>query len=322
MSLDPLQQRVVNLIKPLIPPDAEERVSRAFKQWNQIIRDHIRNATGLKLSDGDRARSIPVKIVEGFSPELARLIDENDDPILWRLIIGQPKIGAMMEGTNFLLKAWDEIALWPKLPSQWKTMQMPLQRANEFGNALQKLAIAERLRQNIKNINRDILGAYFCNTNIRIELYWIPIAMVAAMLNVRIEDLTLVVLTHELSHGYTHLGKDIDGSTWAARGFRDSEVSVIEGLAQFYTHIIMDSIATRTPGPKAAYESFLELQSGPYLVHKEWLSESPDRTREIVRFALVAARNRKVVEYSDWKQLIVESRGSLLKRIRSDVNEP
>ena len=69
-----LQDRVTDIIKPLIPPDAEERVNRSFKQWNQIIRDHIRTETGLKLSDGDNRFAIPVRVIRGFPVTLAQRV--------------------------------------------------------------------------------------------------------------------------------------------------------------------------------------------------------------------------------------------------------
>lgn len=313
MTQDPLQERTATLIKPLIPPDAEERVSRAFKQWNQIIREHIRSATGLKLSDGDSTRSIPVKVADGFPVKLARLIDQNADPVLWRLIIGQPKIGGLVEGAQFLLQEWERIEDWPKLPAKWKRMKKPLERSANFGIALQNLAIAEKVRKEIKKIDEDILGAYFYAKDCKVELYWIPIAMVAAMTDVRIEDLTLVVLIHELAHGYTHLGSDIDGGQWDTHGFGQSSREVLEGLAQFYTHVITDSIATRTPGPQVAYEALLKLQSGPYLVHQAWLKRAPQRTGEIVRFTMVAARNQGSIDYPTWKRLMVKSSASLVK---------
>jgi hypothetical protein len=52
MNDEALQNRATKIIQPLVPPDAEKRVNRSYKQWNQIIRDHIRTETGLKLSDG------------------------------------------------------------------------------------------------------------------------------------------------------------------------------------------------------------------------------------------------------------------------------
>jgi hypothetical protein len=307
-----LQERTTQLIEPLIPSDAEERVFRAFKQWNQIVREHIRNATGLKLSDADGARSIPVKVVKGFPQQFAELIDQNADPVLWRLIIGQPKIGSLVEGSQFLLEAWDEIEQWPKLPAKWRRMKRSLEKSKDFGLALQKLTIAEQVRKQIKKIDKDILGAYFFNSP-HVELYWIPIAMVAAMIDVRIEDLTLVVLIHELAHGYSHIGRDIDGGQWNTKGFGDSCPEVLEGLAQFYTHVITESMENRTPGPKAAYERFLEMQSGPYLTHKTWLKRETSRVGEIVRFTMVAARNTGSVDHKTWKRLMTRTSGNLVK---------
>ena len=42
MNDNALQNRTTEIIKPLVPPDAEERVNRSFKQWNHVVRDHIR----------------------------------------------------------------------------------------------------------------------------------------------------------------------------------------------------------------------------------------------------------------------------------------
>src|SRR5262249_48106611 len=77
-----LQNQAEKIIRPLIPSDAEQRVSRAWKQWNQIIRDHIRSETGLKLSEGDTRYSIPVQVVDGLPLTLAKLIEKCHDPVV------------------------------------------------------------------------------------------------------------------------------------------------------------------------------------------------------------------------------------------------
>src|SRR5271169_4975095 len=92
------------------------------------------------------------------------------------------------------------------------------------------------------------------------------------MMGVAIEDLTVVVLTHELAHAYTHLGRDIDGARWGDEEFDKSALEVREGLAQFYTEVICEQLAPRTPGFLAAFQALLSLQSPPYLVHRAWLS--------------------------------------------------
>src|SRR4029077_10395808 len=41
-----------------------------------------------------------------------------------------------------------------------------------------------------------------------------------------VEDLTVVVLTHELAHAYTQLGADIEGRRWAAPLFAKAEIAL------------------------------------------------------------------------------------------------
>jgi len=312
---DILQERAIQVIKPLIPADAEERVGRSFKQWNQVIREHIRNETGLKLAEGDSRYAIPVKVVEGFPLKLAKLIGGRDDPILWRLIVGQPKLGGIVEGLSFLLPHWPAFEKWPALPANAKDCEAALHWTLEVATALQQASLTKQVRDQIIAIDEDILGVYrFTPQASSVELYWMPIAMVAAMLDVRIEDLTLVVLAHELAHGYTHIGRDIDGTKWDFNGFAKSEVGVIEGLAQFYTQVVTQRIAGRTPGAKTAYDQLLTLQSGPYLVHKEWLKDDTRQRGESVRFAMISARNRGAIKYADWVLLLNETNKALKTR--------
>ncbi|MGH9837856.1 MAG: hypothetical protein ACREEM_03640 [Blastocatellia bacterium] len=304
--MNALEERAASIIKPLIPPDAEERVKRAFNQWNQIIREHIRNETGLKLSDGGGKYSIPIRVVTGFPDKLAKLIDDYDDRVLWLLILGQPKLGGVIEGLTFLLSHWDQLEQWGKLPDQARNGKANLQTSQQIVNALQQAALAEKVREQIKAINEDILGAYFYpeGKGYWIELYWMPIAMLAAMLDVRIEDLTLVVLAHELAHGYTHLGRDIEGGFWRDTAFQQTDLNIKEGLAQFYTQVVTTKIAERIPGPKQAYEKLLALQNGPYIVHQNWLGGRSRRIGEAIRFALIAVRNREVVNYDLWLKML------------------
>lgn len=265
MNDNALQNRAAEVIKPLVPPDAEERVNRSFKQWNQIVRDHIRTEPGLKLSDGDSRFAIPVRVVRGFPMTLARLIDQYRDPVMWRLIVGQPKLGGLVRGLEFLLGTWDQFETWPLLPDVAKDGKAFLVRALTIASTLQQVAMTDKVVQQMKAIHEDILGVYRFQPGQGwfVELFWLPIAMVAAMLDVAIEDLTVVVLIHELAHGYTHVGRDIDGASWSDTGFGESELAVVEGLAQFYTEVITERLTARTPGLYQAFESLLKLQSGP-----------------------------------------------------------
>jgi hypothetical protein len=313
-----LQDRAVRIIQPLIPRDAEDRVSRAFRQWNQIVREHIRNETALRLTDGDARTAIPVRVVEGFPLPLANLIDGYRDRVLWRLILGQQKLGGIIEGLNFFLEGWAEFESWPRLPEIARNGQDCLERTRDIAAVLQQLAVIEEVRQKMKQFSQDILGVYRFGkaTGWQIELYWMAIAMVAAMLDVRLEDLTVVVLAHELTHGYTHLGRDIDGDQWEDGDFRKADLSIIEGLAQFYTETVVTRMEGRVPGPKMAYERLLNMQSGPYLAHREWLKADTPQKGEIVRFAMVMARRNSVQAKDEWQSLVNAAKQELGSRGR------
>ena len=302
-----LSMEAERIIRPLIPKDSEERVKRSFRQWNQIVREHIRTETGLKLSEGESRFSIPVRVIEGFPDALARLITESNDPILWRLIVGLPKLGYAIEGLQYLKESWQELMQWPLLPDAASQGGPSITANLNIVRELQRLINQEKIVKQFLSLREDILGSYHYNFLARIslvELYWMPIAMVAGMLDVKIEDLTVVVLIHELTHGYTHIGRDIDGNVWDDHGYSDSEKAVIEGLAQYYTNAITDHMSTRAPGAKEAFERGLALQGAAYHSHEEWLTDAPSQRGEIIRFALLAARNMGKVKYSEWKSLL------------------
>ena len=114
--MDQLQQRAIKLIEPLISSDAQERVTPTVKHFHQTVRDHIRTETGLRLADVQGTGIIAVRVVDGFSVQLAGLIDRRQDRVLWRLIIGQPKLPKLrgvVEGLSFWLEDWSEFEIWP-----------------------------------------------------------------------------------------------------------------------------------------------------------------------------------------------------------------
>jgi hypothetical protein len=307
--MDDLQQRAIRLIEPLIPPDAQDRVERTVKQFNHIVREHIRTETGLRLADAQGTGTIPIRVVAGFPAKLAELIDRHQDQVLWRLIIGQPKLGGIVDGLNYLLPGWPEFEEWLNLPSVAKGSEPALARTRDVAAALQGLAVTKKVLDELKEIHEDVLGVYRFAKRLApaIEIYWMANALVAGALGVRIEDLAVVTLAHELAHGYTHQGRDIDGLSWQDDGFAKSALEVKEGLAQFYTAVVAEKLASRAPAVHSAYVRLLDLQTGPYLVHMKWLEGTPKQRGETVRFVLLQARNFGVVTHDKWNGLLTET---------------
>lgn len=308
-----LQQRAIALIKPLIPPDAEERVNRAYKEFRQIVRTHIRSETRLTLADEDSRDNVPVKIVDGFPTRIAQLIDSNQDRTLWRLILALPKLGGIIDGLGLLVENWDEFERWLELPPAVQGSKPSLDKSIEVAKALQALAVTKKIFEQLKEINEDILGVYRFGDREgpRVEIFWMAHALFAGAFGLRIEDLTVVTLAHELSHAYTHIGRDIDGKAWIEPGFGKSDLAVVEGLAQFYTLAVAEKLNIRAPGVLPAFKKLLEFQSAPYKAHEDWLKASPKQRGESVRFAMLRARSIGKIANPDWLAMLDETKKTL-----------
>ena len=158
-----------------------------------------------------------------------------------------------------------------------------------------------RLTQAILGAGGDALGRYIyrdlrpnrprTERVPRIELYWQMIGFVANQLDATVQDLTIVVLSHEQSHAYTHLGYDANGCAWELESFHRSELGLVEGLAQYYTARIVGALRSEYPGAYEAYFRLLEEQDGEYLTHLDWVKSS---TPEAVRLAMRRERSERV----------------------------
>ena len=115
---------------------------------------------GLRLADSQGTGTISIRVVAGFPAKLAELIDRHQDRVLWRLIIGQPKLGGIVEGLNFLLPDWPEFEEWLNLPSVAKGSEPALVRTRDVAAALQGLAVTKKVLDELKEIHEDVLGVY------------------------------------------------------------------------------------------------------------------------------------------------------------------
>ena len=110
-------------------------------------------------------------------------------------------------------------------------------------------------------------------------LFWLPIGIFAVMNRIPIEAMTVVVLAHELAHAYTHLGHDIDGLDWRTDEFAGTHIAVIEGLAQFYTHIVGGNLSSLIPAAQTAFDTLLQRQHPIYRTHETWIAEAGAHSR-------------------------------------------
>jgi hypothetical protein len=99
-----------------------------------------------------------------------------------------------------------------------------------------QLANVEKLdlTQVILEVNQDVMGmftfssiegktGYLRSYGTGICLYWGVIGLVARLLGLSVEGLTIKVLAHEYAHAYTHLGFDRSGKRWSGFDYSRSQ---------------------------------------------------------------------------------------------------
>lgn len=288
-----------------IDPKFRERVELAMKDWNQADREALRTQTGLRMTLGDERQVVKVTVRDGLPVPLENLTAKFPDPIQWQLILHQQDLAAGVRSIGVLRKNLEAVNSWlDAVPS-------PERARNLYGaeNLLQ--TILQRLEQNpllqeLYAIEADVLGAYHFKLTIpAVTLHWMVIGLVASNLGLSVEALTVVTLTHELAHAYTHVGRDTDGEIWPTVGFAGSNLTVVEGLAQYYTEAVMNRFAPRFPEGLRAFNVLLKKQPPPYTQYMKWFSPE-SRHGEVLRACLIDSRQKGQVTLPDFDSLLAE----------------
>jgi hypothetical protein len=306
-----------------ISSDTRERVAQAYKVNNALIRETMRSETRLRFSPsssiGERHEESRVSVAVdkvGYPETIGNKAIMDSQQLAALLALWRPDLTKLRESATNIVKM---------LETQWRILsRIPeiQQKAHAVPDAK---GLVERLLQELLHfdlvkevlaVHEDILGHYFYDaqeggigdtpqrTGNRIVLYWGVIGLIAQTLGVSTEGLTIVVLTHELAHAFSHLGFDIDGRRWTGQRMAKSETSLIEGLAQYYTALVLKRLETRLGDAYKAFTELLEKQPAPYQSHSSWLEMA---SPEAVRAVLVACRRAPNVTLAGFEeQLCIE----------------
>ncbi|RPH52313.1 MAG: hypothetical protein EHM85_03435 [Desulfobacteraceae bacterium] len=288
--------RFIDELLNTVPPQTEEKVERAKTRFNQNIRKALRRETGVGLAyqledEKKNSVNIAISVVSGYPEAVLKKQETSDHPQLAKIIARwKPEIESMQYVLQFFnsniipairkSNCSDEIS-----ESEESAIRTSEELSTNLLSIIQKYDIVDW----ILKIDADVLGAYFFKRPAHIELYWAVIGLVAQSIGKSVEDLTVVVLAHELAHAYTHLGADIDGSRWHTQEFAQAEHPLREGLAQYYTRLVCQRLAFQMPDSLGTYEKLLQHQPEAYKSHEPWIKEySPEE----LRIALLEMRRK------------------------------
>jgi len=301
-----LEQMLSGLLRRSLG-DVRESVFHSVKRWNLQLRDLLRSELALRLNTADDRRSVRIHTVDGLPAPMLAVAQNYPTSAEWWALLNLPKMKITAAFLPELARTLED--LLPDSPASSPEARNWVEGTGDVVSYLQQRTEKLGLLTALTSIDRDVLGAYFFRVP-EVQLYWVVIGLFASMVDVPVEDLTVVVLIHELAHAYTHQGKDIDAESWDTAAFSRADLRIVEGIAQFYTQVVCERLAAVTPGPLTAFKKLLELQPDQYRVHQEW-TRGEERAGEITRACLIATRSRRICTYDEYVDQ--------LERIRKEI---
>lgn len=292
----------------------KKEVIRAKDKYNLKVRSVIADKTGLSLTrrtkdiytkqiDNLDKANIPIKVVDSVPLNLQELFDKYDNNHI-ELLLHYRRMKRSASELEFQINKYSNFSQFHDQSVKVEELNNAIKHLHKLINEVENSGILEA----IKEIGPDLLGAYSSSDN-RVELYWLCIGLCNILYNLPIEDFTLVVLIHELVHGYTHMGFDKDGNNWNDYDFNRADLKIVEGFAQFYTEMLCRDYFDQAT---KAFNSLLTNQSTEYTAYKNWFREKETDKYEKARRLLLGTRKNRIVEYDEFRDY--------LEKIKDDFN--
>ena len=269
----------------LVVPGCDEAVERAVSLWNQRVRTQLAAETGFQL----KGRQVSIHVVSGLPPPLAERL--AGDVGIEAVMLNRPLLEAVAGGAAFMAGARDLVRNRDGT-TVGSAQPRELDNVRDTASAWLEWADENDVSKRFGEIAEDVFGAYMFRKQ-QVLIFWLPLGIFAAMHQIPIEAMTVVVLAHELAHAYTHLGCDIDGLDWPMDDFVGSHIAVIEGLAQFYTYIVCRNLRGLLPVAQTTFDTLLGRQHEIYRTHEEWMAQAGGHSGEVVRIGMVEGRRAK-----------------------------
>ncbi len=308
--------RVTDLIKQL-PTTTQREVLDCYKRYGVGVREAIAKAIRLPLSWSNKEEgeawtcSCSVEIDKiGYPTVIERITIDDKFALAANLQLWLPSLCGFRDRATEMIELSSRRTLTELTAIDIPGFSKNVKDSRAIADELIKQAAVEQfdLSEIILEVNQDVLGVFFFDSSedgsryrrkysTQICLYWGVIGLVARLLGVSVEGLTITVLAHEYAHAYTHLGFDRSGGRWAGGAFGASEHELVEGLAQYWAAIALERLESRLPEALHAYKILLPKQPDAYRAHQPWLEQySPDT----VAAALIRLRPNGALEYEEF----------------------
>ena len=320
-----------------VAPEVRVTVQRTRDRTRSVLQEALRAECRLAMQtpkelDEHRAGArVPVEIAPGCPSAFLEMEFDWETELIELLIPYRSSLMAVSSGAEELLNLCEILTKGPAYSVLEPVPTPEIRATSDFATKCLKILKDRDPIQRILLVESDVLGEYryeikpphadrtFFDEGIgevdddtminpaHIRLYWAVIGFFAKWTGWRVEDLTIVVLAHELAHAYTQLGSDIDGRRWPASIFSRTDTALKEGLAQYYTDRVLRRLRQRYGGARDVFYRLLEEQPQPYQTHKKW----KDHTPESVRLAMLQMRRWRKTTLNEFTRFLSEAQNQL-----------
>jgi hypothetical protein len=285
-----------------VSPEVEKRVKDTRERTQSVLRDALRSECRLVFKtqeDTDENRigaTVPVEVAPGHPEVLQGFEYPEDYRIALTLARYRNDLEAANAGVPQLLMLHADLLKIGAHQFIRPDTQEAVKHVSDWVRSLLEILENKDPLKRILAFNEDILGVYAYSTRsyddsqpnkATIRLYWGIIGLVSEMIGCSVDDLTIVVLTHELAHAYTQIGADIEGRRWKSSLFAKADVELKEGLAQYYTERVLIRFRNKYPRALEVFYQLSKKQHAAYRTHEPW---SKDNAPEALRRALLEIR--------------------------------
>ena len=280
----------------------------------------MRDESGLSLRDRSGTDTdnvaVPIHVNVALPKNVAAVQFPNDQWLAFLLAPWRPVLEQLRDSTqdtqDHVFKALSQDKRATELLAQARE---PISAAHGFSERVLQTVNQLDLVRWLYDVDHHILGSYCWAPDSprpgEIYLYWGAIGLIARQLSIRTEELTVVVLGHELGHAYSHIGADIEGHRWSSPLFSDTESDLKEALAQHFTLQICRRLTTLCPEAEKAFSNLLPHQPDLYQKHRQW---GDYRAEEIRQVLIRTRRNRYPGTMAEFSRLLDQAKHELRGR--------
>lgn len=261
--------------------------------WNMLIRNYYKKNMGVNLIEGVNRSQINIRIEAAPKQGFIDIIEENYPNLDFEEFYSLTQyVEAAKEAEQYFAEK-----------NARQHLNMSVEYAKYRLKEFEILQLTDSIFPFLEPQNKDVFGSYNVDKN-SIEIYVFPIKLFCILHGLDDTALFIIVLAHELAHGYNHIGLDKDNEQWERFGY--AENNIVEGLAQYYTQSFIANYAYKNGLLPIVFEKLMSFQPEPYTIFKNW-----DISLERIYRAFIETRRNNICNYADFEVKLNNAKSSI-----------